>query len=89
MQFVEMGVRGCPPARFGYFAALQSNCPRGMSGWAVRSYDEKKAYCRHRVYPNCKTRKNIPTPPVNTILCKFCNIRSVRYGKEKQVPSAR
>gem|GEM_PF-2728963 len=23
---------GVSPARFGYFAALQSNCPRGMSG---------------------------------------------------------
>jgi len=38
---------GVSPARFGYFAALQSNCPRGMSGWAVRSYNEKQTYRRH------------------------------------------
>ncbi|MCL2056320.1 MAG: hypothetical protein FWH02_03755 [Oscillospiraceae bacterium] len=38
---------GVSPARFGYFAALQSNCLRGMSGWAVLSYNEMKAYRKH------------------------------------------
>ncbi|MCL2056750.1 MAG: hypothetical protein FWH02_05985, partial [Oscillospiraceae bacterium] len=32
---------GVSPARFGYFAALQSNSPRGLSGWAVQNYSEE------------------------------------------------